>query len=185
MLGDVGCWLLVGKEGNAGMLAYSASKAGVIGLTKVEPAKQTSVAHACGLLLVGAGCWLLATAGDRQGVCRDGHNVQRSGASGDSHGHGRRPARRSGAPALPWWLAWQVYCARVFAWQVKYMTDKIPMKRCGTIEEISDLVAYIASKQVSRCFAEFDLGKFHDRFYMGCHRWPGHVLTLSNKIPSN
>ena len=33
--------------------------------------------------------------------------------------------------------------------QIKYMTDKIPMKRCGTLEEISNLVAYIVSKQNS------------------------------------
>lgn len=30
--------------------------------------------------------------------------------------------------------------------QVKYMTDKIPMKRCGSIAEIAALVAFIASK---------------------------------------
>jgi NAD(P)-dependent dehydrogenase (short-subunit alcohol dehydrogenase family) len=31
--------------------------------------------------------------------------------------------------------------------QVKYMTDKIPMKRTGEIEEIAALVAFIASKE--------------------------------------
>ena len=31
--------------------------------------------------------------------------------------------------------------------QVKYMTDKIPMKRCGQIDEIAALVAFIASKE--------------------------------------
>jgi NAD(P)-dependent dehydrogenase (short-subunit alcohol dehydrogenase family) len=29
--------------------------------------------------------------------------------------------------------------------QLRYMTDKIPMKRCGTLEEISDLVSFIVS----------------------------------------
>jgi len=29
--------------------------------------------------------------------------------------------------------------------QVKYMTDKIPMKRCGTLDEIAHLAAYIVS----------------------------------------
>ena len=33
--------------------------------------------------------------------------------------------------------------------QVKYMTDKIPMKRCGTIDEIASMVAFIASKEAS------------------------------------
>jgi len=28
------------------------------------------------------------------------------------------------------------------------MTDKIPMKRCGTLEEIAALVSFIASKEV-------------------------------------
>jgi 3-oxoacyl-[acyl-carrier protein] reductase len=29
--------------------------------------------------------------------------------------------------------------------QVKYMTDKIPMKRCGTLEEVANLAVYIVS----------------------------------------
>jgi len=33
--------------------------------------------------------------------------------------------------------------------QVKYMTDKIPMKRCGEIEEIAALCAFIASEEAS------------------------------------
>ena len=33
--------------------------------------------------------------------------------------------------------------------QVKYMTDKIPMKRCGTLAEIAALVAFIASPAAS------------------------------------
>ena len=33
--------------------------------------------------------------------------------------------------------------------QVKYMTDKIPMKRCGLIEEIAGTVAFIASSEAS------------------------------------
>ncbi|MCH8931431.1 MAG: 3-oxoacyl-ACP reductase FabG [Proteobacteria bacterium] len=33
--------------------------------------------------------------------------------------------------------------------QVKYMTDKIPMKRTGEIEEIAALVAFIASREAS------------------------------------
>jgi 3-oxoacyl-[acyl-carrier protein] reductase len=33
--------------------------------------------------------------------------------------------------------------------QVKYMTDKIPMKRCGTLEEIATLAAFIVSPAAS------------------------------------
>jgi len=33
--------------------------------------------------------------------------------------------------------------------QVKYMTDKIPMRRCGTLEEVANLVAWIVSPQNS------------------------------------
>jgi 3-oxoacyl-[acyl-carrier protein] reductase len=33
--------------------------------------------------------------------------------------------------------------------QVKYMTDKIPMKRCGTLEEAADIASYIVSPENS------------------------------------
>ena len=33
--------------------------------------------------------------------------------------------------------------------QVKYMTDKIPMKRCGTLEEFADTAVFIVSPQCS------------------------------------
>ena len=33
--------------------------------------------------------------------------------------------------------------------QVEYMTNKIPMKRCGTLQEVADLVAFIISEQNS------------------------------------
>ena len=32
--------------------------------------------------------------------------------------------------------------------QVEYMTSRIPMKRCGSIDEIANMVAFIASKEV-------------------------------------
>ena len=32
---------------------------------------------------------------------------------------------------------------------VDYMTSKIPMKRCGTLDEIAALIAWIASKEAS------------------------------------
>jgi 2-dehydro-3-deoxy-L-rhamnonate dehydrogenase (NAD+) len=33
--------------------------------------------------------------------------------------------------------------------QVKYMTDKIPMKRCGTLDELTNIVEYIVSPKNS------------------------------------
>lgn len=42
--------------------------------------------------------------------------------------------------------------------QVKYMTDKIPMKRCGSLEEIASLSCWIVSPEASFCTAfTFDL----------------------------
>ncbi|HZH64844.1 MAG TPA: SDR family oxidoreductase, partial [Flavisolibacter sp.] len=33
--------------------------------------------------------------------------------------------------------------------QVRYMTDKIPMKRCGTLEEAVNMIMYIVSPENS------------------------------------
>lgn len=33
--------------------------------------------------------------------------------------------------------------------QVKYMTDKIPMKRCGLLEEVASTSAFICSEEAS------------------------------------
>ena len=86
---------IAGKEGNAGMLAYSASKAAVIGMTKVQGKEYAET-----------GITINALA----------------------------PAviRTAMVDALP-------------VEQVKYMTDKIPMKRCGSLEEAANLIAYIVS----------------------------------------
>jgi 3-oxoacyl-[acyl-carrier protein] reductase len=88
-----------GKEGNAGMLAYSASKAAVIGMAKVQGKEYAE-----------AGITVNALA----------------------------PAviRTAMVEALP-------------EEQVKYMTDKIPMKRCGTLDEIANLAAFILSPGAS------------------------------------
>lgn len=86
---------IAGKEGNAGMLAYSSSKAAVIGMTKVQ-----------------------------------GKEYAETGITVNAI-----------APAV-------IQTALVSAMppeQVKYMTDKIPMKRCGTLEEVADMVLYIVS----------------------------------------
>ena len=88
-----------GKEGNAGMVAYSVSKAAVIALAKVQ-GKETA----------GSGVTVNALA----------------------------PAvvRTEMVAALP-------------PEQVKYMTDKIPMNRCGTLEEVAAMAAFITSPENS------------------------------------
>lgn len=88
-----------GKEGNAGMLAYSASKAAVIGMAKVQGKEYAETG-----ITVNA----LAPAVIRTAMVE----------------------------ALP-------------EEQVKYMTDKIPMKRCGTLEEIAHIAAFIVSPGAS------------------------------------
>jgi NAD(P)-dependent dehydrogenase (short-subunit alcohol dehydrogenase family) len=90
---------IAGKEGNAGMVAYSASKAAVIGMTKVQGKEYAET-----------GITINALA----------------------------PAviRTQMVDALP-------------DDQVKYMTDKIPMKRCGTLEEIAHMATFIISPGTS------------------------------------
>jgi 3-oxoacyl-[acyl-carrier protein] reductase len=86
---------VAGKEGNAGMLAYSASKAAVIGMTKVQGKEYAETGITVNAL----------------------------------------------APAV-------IQTALVDAMppeQVRYMTDKIPMKRCGTLDEVANLALYIVS----------------------------------------
>lgn len=90
---------IAGKEGNAGMLAYSASKAAVIGMTKVQGKEYGEMG-----ITVNA----LAPAVIRTPL----------------------------VDAMP-------------AEQVKYMTDKIPMKRCGTLDEAVNIICYIISKENS------------------------------------
>eukprot|EP00466_Bigelowiella_natans_P012475 jgi/Bigna1/34749/e_gw1.6.99.1 len=86
-----------GKEGNAGMLAYSTSKAGVIGLTKVIGKEYAETGVTCNCIAPAV-------------------------------------VRTEMVAAMP-------------AQQVKYMTDKIPMKRCGTVDEIASCVSWLASKE--------------------------------------
>jgi 3-oxoacyl-[acyl-carrier protein] reductase len=90
---------IAGKEGNAGMLAYSASKAAVIGMAKVQGKEYAETGITINAL----------------------------------------------APAV-------VQTALVDAMpaeQVKYMTDKIPMKRCGSLAEVAGIALYIVSPQNS------------------------------------
>lgn len=90
---------VAGKEGNAGMLGYSASKAAVIGMTKVQGKEYAETGITVNAL----------------------------------------------APAV---IRTQMVAALPDA-QVKYMTDKIPMKRCGTLEEAAHLAAFIVSPGAS------------------------------------
>ncbi|HRI14176.1 MAG TPA: SDR family NAD(P)-dependent oxidoreductase [Verrucomicrobiota bacterium] len=98
---------IAGKEGNAGMCCYSASKAGVIGLTKSvgkEYAETGITVNALAPAVI-------------------------------------RTAMVENMPVE----------------QVKYMTDKIPMKRCGTLEEVAAMVAFVVSPE-----AAFNTGAIFD-----------------------
>ena len=88
-----------GKEGNAGMLAYSASKAAVIGMAKVQGKEYAETG-----ITVNA----LAPAVIRTPMVE----------------------------ALP-------------EEQVRYMTDKIPMKRCGSLDEVAHIATFIVSPGTS------------------------------------
>ncbi|HEU4433331.1 MAG TPA: SDR family NAD(P)-dependent oxidoreductase [Pyrinomonadaceae bacterium] len=90
---------VAGKEGNAGMLAYSASKAAVIGMTKVQGKEYAETGITINAL----------------------------------------------APAV---IKTPMVDAMPEA-QVKYMTDKIPMKRCGTLDEIAHMARFIVSPETA------------------------------------
>ena len=90
---------IAGKEGNAGMLAYSSSKAAVIAMAKVQGKEFAETGITINAL----------------------------------------------APAV-------IYTPLVEAMpedQVRYMTDKIPAKRCATLNEVANLVHYITSPENS------------------------------------
>ena len=90
---------IAGKEGNAGMAAYSASKAALIGLAKSQ-----------------------------------GKDYAETGVTVNA----LAPAvvRTPMVEAMP-------------EAQVKYMTDRIPMKRCGSLDEVATMAAFIVSPENS------------------------------------
>ncbi len=90
---------IAGKEGNAGMIAYSASKAAVIAMTKVQGKEYAETRITINAL----------------------------------------------APAV-------IRTAMVDQMpreQVAYMTDKIPMKRCGALTEFANMATFIVSDENS------------------------------------
>lgn len=90
---------IAGKEGNAGMVSYSSSKSGVIGMVKAAGKEYAET----GITING-----LAPAVIRTAMVENMPEAQ-----------------------------------------VKYMTDKIPMKRCGTLDEVANLSAWIVSEESS------------------------------------
>ena len=90
---------IAGKEGNAGMLAYSASKAAVIAMTKVQGKEYAETNITVNAL----------------------------------------------APAVIKTPLLDTMPVE----QIKYMTDKIPMKRCGTLEEAVNMAVFIVSRENS------------------------------------
>ena len=90
---------IAGKEGNAGMAAYSATKAGLIGLVKSLAKDYAETGVTINAL----------------------------------------------APAVIRTPLVEVLPEAT----VKYMTDKIPMKRCGTLEEAARMIAWIVSPACS------------------------------------
>ncbi len=90
---------IAGKEGNAGMVSYSATKAGVIGLTKAVGKEYADTGITVNAL----------------------------------------------APAV----IWTPIHENIPQEQIDYMTAKIPMGRCGTLQEIADTAAFIVSPENS------------------------------------
>lgn len=90
---------IAGKEGNAGMLAYSASKAAVIAMAKVQGKEYAET----GIIINALAPAVVQTAMVDQ-----------------------MPSE-----------------------QVNYMTDKIPMKRCGMLTEVASMAAFIVSDENS------------------------------------
>jgi 3-oxoacyl-[acyl-carrier protein] reductase len=90
---------IAGKEGNAGMVAYSASKAAVIGLTKSQGKEYAET----GITVNAIAPAVIIT---------------------EMHTHMPKE-------------------------QIEYMTSKIPMHRCGTLEEFAETAAFIVSPQNS------------------------------------
>lgn len=90
---------IAGKEGNPGMLGYSASKAAVIGMAKAQGKEYAHTGITVNAL----------------------------------------------APAV---IMTPLVEALPEA-QVTYMTDRIPMRRCGTLDEVANAVAFIVSPENS------------------------------------
>lgn len=88
---------IAGKEGNPGMAAYSATKAGVIGMVKAQGKEYAET----GITVNAVAPAVIAT-----------------------------PFIASQPPEV-----------------LKYMTDKIPMRRTGTVAEVAALIAFVVSRE--------------------------------------
>lgn len=90
---------IAGKEGNPGMVGYSTSKAGVIGLVKAIGKEYAT----SGITVNGLAPAVIST-----------------------------PMNQDTSPE-----------------QLQYMTDRIPMKRLGTVNEVASLACWIVSEEAS------------------------------------
>ena len=127
---------VAGKDGNAGMVAYSASKGAVIAMTKAigkEYAEQ------------GITCNALAPAVVRTAMVDAMPEAQVKYMTG---------ACLRGRAAMPLLRASPLSSRPLFFYLhtppcTGRAADKIPMKRCGTIQEIASMVAFIVSPEAS------------------------------------
>ena len=56
--------------------------------------------------------------------------------------------------------------------QVKYMTDKIPMKRCGTLDEIAHMAAFIVSRETAFTTGfTFDMTRRQGHYHLTVTDW--------------
>ena len=116
------------------MLAYSASKAAVIGLTKTIGKEYAEDGICCNCIAPAVVSFAMP-ARTTSGIWTWGCAVVVQ-ASEIHQPSPKFQVRTEMVAAMP-------------AEQVKYMTDKIPMKRTGELDEICSLICFIASKPCS------------------------------------
>jgi len=117
---------VAGKDGNAGMVAYSASKGAVIAMTKAIGKEYAETGVTCNALAPAVVRTAMVDAMPEQQV---------------KYMTGALRAPRGGAPRCR-------KNRRCFT-HAQLPADKIPMKRCGTISEIAALTAFAVSKECS------------------------------------
>jgi NAD(P)-dependent dehydrogenase (short-subunit alcohol dehydrogenase family) len=137
---------VAGKDGNAGMVAYSASKGAVIAMTKAIGKEYAETGVTCNALAPAVVRTAMVDAMPEQQV------KYMTGALGGV-GWGERGRRGDGGRG-----GWGYRVARPPCLSLPNChpnhhlpaaADKIPMKRCGTIAEIAALSAFIVSRECS------------------------------------